>query len=632
MARAGRLPWREIDARGEVDVRARLDAVAQEELAAGFPGMQPPLIRFALVRTGEHRHHFIWTMHHVLLDGWSTSQLMAEVLRHYAGEPDAAPAARYGDYIRWLQHRDAGAERAWWTGALGGVEEPTLLARCLPRAAPAEPSARAEGAARLEAGEVRTSFTEQETARLQAFARRERITLNTLVQAAWALVLQRHAGQETVVFGTTVAGRPAELPDAERAVGLFINTLPMACTPRSGAAVGDWLRELQAQGLRMREHEHTPLYDIQRWMGTDAAGLFDTLLVFENYPVDGALHALPAGAGGRGGRAARGNALPGHAAGAARARADAAAAARPRRIDAAAAGRLADQLVRGLRALAEDAGRALGSLDVLAPADIHQAPASAVVDGHDTIHRLFERQARLRPDAVALRFEDDALTYGELDRRANRLRAAGAGPEARVGVALGRGLDLVVSLLAVLKSGAAYVPLDPDYPPGADRLHGGRQRHGLRGHAGRPVGCLAAARGPGRGGSPVRCRRLARHAAGCGGASRPPRLRDLHLGLHRAAQGGAAVPSPGGAAAARHRRMVPLRPRGRLDAVPLLRVRFLRVGTLRRALHGRAAGRRPVLGEPFPAGLPGPAAHAARDRAQPDTVGLRATGGPARHL
>ncbi len=469
VARAGRLPWREIDARSEIDVPARLDAIAQEELAAGFPGMQPPLIRFALVRTGEHGYHFIWTMHHVLLDGWSTSQLMAEVLRHYAGLPDAAPAGRYGDYIRWLQHRDAEADRAWWTGALGGVEEPTLLARCLPRATPAEPSARGEGAARLEAGEVRASFTEQETARLQAFARRERVTLNTLVQAAWALVLQRHAGQETVVFGTTVAGRPAELLGAERAVGLFINTLPMACTPRSGAAVGDWLRELQAQGLRMREHEHTPLYDIQRWMGTDAAGLFDTLLVFENYPVDGALHALPAGLEAEVAAQREETHYPVTLLAllepvlTLQLRHD------PQRIDAAAAGMLADQLVRGLRALAEDAGRALGSLDVLALPDALQAPAPVAVDGHDTIYRLFERQARLRPDAVALRFEDDALTYGELDRRANRLahrlRAAGAGPEARVGVALGRGLDLVVALLAVLKSGAAYVPLDPDYPP-----------------------------------------------------------------------------------------------------------------------------------------------------------------------
>ncbi|WP_230681666.1 condensation domain-containing protein, partial [Paracidovorax cattleyae] len=379
VARAGRLPWREIDARGDVrdarDMRALLDAVAQEELAAGFPGMQPPLIRFALVRTGEHGHHFIWTMHHVLLDGWSTSQLMAEVLRHYAGEPDAAPAGRYRNYIRWLQHRDAEADRAWWTGALGDVEEPTLLARCLPRPAPSAPSVRDGGSARPDAGQVQKSFTQEETARLQGFVRRERITLNTLVQAAWALVLQRHAGQETVVFGTTVAGRPAELPGAERAVGLFINTLPMACTPRSGTAVGEWLRELQAQGLHMREHEHTPLYDIQRWMGTDAAGLFDTLLVFENYPVDGALHALPAGLEAEVAAQREETHYPVTLLAllepvlTLQLRHD------PGRVDAAAAGMLADQLVRGLRALAEDAGRVLGSLDVLALPDALQAPA-----------------------------------------------------------------------------------------------------------------------------------------------------------------------------------------------------------------------------------------------------------------
>ena len=226
-------------------------------------------MRLLLLRTGTHRHHLIWTSHHLLLDGWSTALLLGEVLRHYNGE-SLPPAGQYRDYIAWLQQRDPARSDAFWRGELARIASPTLLA-----VLPGDGDGQGVLEKRLPSDA------------LEQMARRERITLNTLVQGAWALLLQQCTGQHTVTFGATVAGRPAELPGAEQIIGLFINTLPVIVTPDPALKVADWLRALQRQNLATREFEHTPLYDLQRQAGQGA--LFDTLLVFENYPVDSAL-------------------------------------------------------------------------------------------------------------------------------------------------------------------------------------------------------------------------------------------------------------------------------------------------------------------------------------------------------
>ncbi|MBY4899393.1 condensation domain-containing protein, partial [Cupriavidus sp. AU9028] len=230
------------------------------------------------------RHHLVWTVHHLLLDGWSTAQLLGEVLRHYAGEALPATAGRFADYIGWLQARDAGASEAFWREQLQPLDAPTRLLASLP--APQQEHGHAEQHHLLDA---------TETATLAAFARTQKVTLNTLVQAAWLVLLQRCTGQDCVAFGATVAGRPAELPAAQQMLGLFINTLPVVASPRPQQRIGDWLREVQALNLAAREHEHTPLYDIQRWAGHGGQALFDSIVVFENYPVDAALRRAPAG-------------------------------------------------------------------------------------------------------------------------------------------------------------------------------------------------------------------------------------------------------------------------------------------------------------------------------------------------
>ncbi|EHF09051.1 hypothetical protein HMPREF1030_05634, partial [Pseudomonas aeruginosa] len=227
---------------------------AEAEREAGFDPARAPLQRLVLVPLANGRMHLIYTYHHILMDGWSNAQLLAEVLQRYAGQEVAATVGRYRDYIGWLQSRDAMATEFFWRDRLASLEMPTRLAR----------QARTEQPGQ---GEHLRELDPQTTRQLASFAQGQKVTLNTLVQAAWALLLQRHCGQETVAFGATVAGRPAELPGIEAQIGLFINTLPVIAAPQPQQSVAEYLQGMQALNLALREHEHTPLYDIQRWAG-----------------------------------------------------------------------------------------------------------------------------------------------------------------------------------------------------------------------------------------------------------------------------------------------------------------------------------------------------------------------------
>ncbi|GJG95403.1 non-ribosomal peptide synthetase [Cupriavidus pauculus] len=445
---------------------AEIDAFAASQRAQGFDLEQPPLMRVALLRTGTTRHHLVWTVHHLLLDGWSTAQLLGEVLRHYAGDALAPTAGRFADYIGWLQSRDTDASRAFWQGQLLPLDEPTRLLTALPAPVTGE-TGQGEQQHELDAGE---------TAALAAFARTQKVTLNTLVQAAWLLVLQRCTSQPCVAFGATVAGRPAELPASQQMLGLFINTLPVVAAPQPQQPVGDWLRHVQALNLALREHEHTPLYEVQRWAGQSGQALFDSIVVFENYPVDAALRRTPDGVAFSGVRNVAETNYPLtllfahtdtlHL---------------TCRFDRALLGgvearQLADSLFAMLRQMAADATRPLAAIGLLAPADAQAAlalgTATEPYPAATPVHRLFEVRAAEQPDAIALCFGDQLLTYAALNRRANalahRLVARGVGPDVAVGVLAERSVEMVVALLAIMKAGGAYVPFDPDYP--ADRL------------------------------------------------------------------------------------------------------------------------------------------------------------------
>ncbi|WP_277965037.1 amino acid adenylation domain-containing protein, partial [Pseudomonas sp. RIT-To-2] len=312
------------------------------------------------------------------------------------------------------------------------------------------------------------------TQALADFARQQRVTVNTLVQAAWLLLLQRYTGQACVTFGATVSGRPAELAGVEQQLGLFINTLPVIASPRAEQPVGDWLEQVQQLNLALREHEHTPLYEIQRWAGGAAEGLFDTLLVFENYPVSEALQqGAPAGLVFSGAQNQEQTNYPLTLAVGLGATLSVHYSYDCAHFTAASVQQLAGQFGRLLAALVEDARAPVGELPLLDAAAQRQIVqgwnrTDADYPAQQCLTSLIEAQVQRSPDAVALLFGEQRLSYGELNQRANRLahhlRERGVGPDVLVGIAAERSLEMVVGLLAILKAGGAYVPLDPEYP------------------------------------------------------------------------------------------------------------------------------------------------------------------------
>ncbi|USS54776.1 non-ribosomal peptide synthase/polyketide synthase [Pseudomonas kermanshahensis] len=459
------LPFTEHDWRGLPELEHALQTLAAGEREQGFTLDQAPLLRLVLVRTGAGRHQLIYTSHHILMDGWSSSRLLGEVLQHYAGYPLPTQAGNYRDYIAWLQRQDGAAAEAFWMVQLNELQAPTHLVQAI-----CEPQA-STGTGQHD---LEQHFDAQQTARIETFARANRVTVNTLVQAAWLLVLQRYTGQASVCFGATVAGRPAELAGVETQIGLFINTLPVVGAPRAEQTVGDWIAQVQTSNLALREFEHTPLYDVQRWAGLGGEALFDTLVVFESYPVSEALkQGAPGGLqfGDVGIQeqtnypltllVSLGETLS------IQYRHDLA------RWNPATLQQVARHLSHLLQAMTQDAGRVLGELSLFAADEQQQIlqgwnPSHGQYPDHRAIHHLIEAQVQRAPNAPALAFGEQTMSYGELNRRANRLahklRELGVGPDVRVGIAMERGLEMVIGLLGILKAGGAYVPLDPGYP------------------------------------------------------------------------------------------------------------------------------------------------------------------------
>ncbi|MBJ9978442.1 amino acid adenylation domain-containing protein, partial [Pseudomonas sp. S30] len=453
-----RIPFVEHDRRHSTTLGTELDALALAEREAGFDLARGPLLRLTLVRTGDGEHHLIYTNHHILMDGWSSSRLLGEVLQRYAGMAPVQGEGRFRDYIQWLHAQDADASEAFWRERLAVLDEPTRLAQALK----SDVLESGQGLCALELDAAQTQ-------RLATFAREQRVTLNTLVQATWLLLLQRYTGQACVAFGATVAGRPAELPGIEEQLGLFINTLLVVASPRPEQHVGDWVQHVQALNLALREHEHTPLYDIQRWAGRSGEPLFDNILVFENYPVADALQqAAPAGLRFGEVRVQERTNYPLTVVVQVGEHLQADFGFDRACFDAPAIEQLAAHFQHLLLQLPDAAQRPLG--EVTLPA----LPLQAVADHASTacIHERIEAQAAHAPQAIAVSFAGESLSYGDLNRRANRLahklREQGVGPDVLVGLAVERGFGMIVGLLAILKAGGAYVPLDPEYPQ--DRL------------------------------------------------------------------------------------------------------------------------------------------------------------------
>ncbi|GAA2000423.1 hypothetical protein GCM10009799_29700 [Nocardiopsis rhodophaea] len=464
------LPWAEEDWRGcaPADRDGKLTELLAGQRREGFDPSRAPLLRAGAIRLDDSVWQLVWNFHHIVLDGWSSATVLRELFEAYvalqAGRVPELPQVRpYRDHVEWLQGQDLAAAEGYWRDLLSDVTE----------ASPLGMDRRAEAGRRDEDYDRMEDVLPADLcARLEETARRRRLTVNTLFQGAWSLLLSRYAGSEDVVYGVTSSGRPADLAGAEGIVGLFINTLPARVACPDGEELGAWLGRLQQSQIDQRRYDFTPLNRVQEWSGVPAGSpLFESILVFENYPADfsvldqlselrvAELHSTE-----QTNYPLTAVIVPG---------------ARTRvklwfdrtRIDPGAAEGLLGHMHRLLEEMCGTPGRRLGDVDMLT--DAERGALAAWTDtareyGSECPHHAVSRQAEATPEAVALRFGDRELSYAELDERSERLarhlRERGVAKGAVVGLCLHRSVELVVGLLGVLKAGAAYLPLSPDDP------------------------------------------------------------------------------------------------------------------------------------------------------------------------
>jgi amino acid adenylation domain-containing protein len=465
--REAALPWQEIDwsETGDAGQKQRLEAYLNEDLERGFELWAPPLMRVGLFRLAERHWQVVWSFHHILLDGRSAAMLLREISERYAAEvggrePQLPPRWPYREYVGWLEGQDLDNAEEYWRTLLKGVWAPAP-----PIGGPT---------AETGYGSAWRELSRERTRELEEFARREHVTTSTLLHGAWGVLLNRYTNDQDVVFGSTSSGRPGSLRGAREMLGQFIDTLPVRVRAEGSSRVGAWLRELHQQLVASRSYEFSPLAHVRAEAG---CGLFESVVVYGNDPIERSLERPAAGleASSVEVRRSANHALS--------------VIAEPRedvlrlgltyrreRFSELQVERLLDQLQRVLVGMARSPAGRVVELPLLSEEEerrrlaVSRGPTVAVPVR--CVHELVGERAAREPAGTALTEGEVRLTYGELERRANRLARylveLGVAPERTVAVSCERSIDMVVGMLGVLKAGGAYVPLDPAYP--ADRL------------------------------------------------------------------------------------------------------------------------------------------------------------------
>ncbi|MDR4435229.1 non-ribosomal peptide synthetase [Bacillus tequilensis] len=442
----------------------------QKDKARGFDLIQDSLMRVSILRTEDDQVRLIWSFHHILMDGWCLPLITKEVFETYyelleRRKPEREAVTPYSRYIEWLEDQDHQNASAYWQKYLDGYEGQTVLLK--------EPvSNQAKG---YQKQMLACRLGKQLSEEIRQTASKHHVTVNTFIQSAWGLLLQRYNNSQDVVFGSVVSGRPAEIPGIESMVGLFINTIPVRITAQPGMTVEQVLKMSQEQALASQGYDTFPLYEIQA-QTEQKQQLISHIMVFENYPVEKQMEhmkpnrdaldiinfhmeehthydfnfiVMPAG------------------------EIDIHFVYNSNVYDHASVERMQTHFIQIMKQMADDQDIRVQDLEILT-ADERSLlidkfnDTAAEYPKEKTINQLFEEQAERTPEQVAIVFEDEKLTYRQLNERANRLartlRANGLQADRLTAIISDHSIDLVVGILAVLKAGGAYVPIDPDYP------------------------------------------------------------------------------------------------------------------------------------------------------------------------
>ncbi len=472
------LPWIFHDWRGQPLQQQSLswtEAISHDR-TLGFNPQSAPMMRCTLARTRENEWKFLWSHHHLLTDGWCLPILLNDAISIYESENSglaySQPKPRpYRDYIEWLSARDLDQARQYWRKNLAGFDTPTTIGTLPTRTDLAETSYQ----------DYAVELDENTSNELRTLSKQHSLTLSILIQGAWSLVLSRYSGSDDVVFGATVSGRPPEIAEVDGMVGLFINTLPVRIAVHSSQTLIDFLIDIREQQLTRDEYAYTPLVEIHACTDVPVRqALFESIVIFENYPVDEMLDqkadalqfddvkvmeqtSFPFTI-----TASPGNRIP------IKLTCDTS------RLDNAQAQRLLKHFTNLLSSISNKINDTveswrrtmLDSSELLAL--IQDGNQTICHSGHHdlTFPRLFEIQAQRNPDRIAVMFEDQKLTYAELNslanKVANQLQLLDIGESQSVAIYMHRSANLLAALIGVQKSGATYIPLDPSYP--ADRI------------------------------------------------------------------------------------------------------------------------------------------------------------------
>ncbi|KAE8559798.1 non-ribosomal peptide synthetase [Paenibacillus polymyxa] len=448
-----------------------LDKKAEDDKLRGFDLEHDALVRVTILRTEEQSYHVLWSFQHILMDGWCLPQLTQELFETYSAlasgkQPAGDKGSDYGAYIEWLEKQDDQAASGYWTAFLAGYEGQTVL--------PGQKEPAPNG--RFTADHVTAELGKDLSERMDRVAKQRLVTVNTLLQAAWGVMLQKYNGTNDAVFGSVVAGRPAEIPGIESMIGLFINTVPVRVTSEADTVFADLMVKLQERALESGRYDYYPLYEIQA-RSVQKQNLINHIIAFENYPVDEQMEQA--------GDQQHGDltiadvqmeeqtnynfnvtVVPGVEI---EIRFDFNAEV----FDKDSIERLKGHLVHLLEQVTDNPEITVGELELVTEAE----KADLLGRFNDTITefprgktliQLFEEQAERIPDAAAISLNEQELTYRELNERVNRLartlRSHGISKGRLVAIMAERSIEMVVGMLAAHKAGAAYVPIDPEYP------------------------------------------------------------------------------------------------------------------------------------------------------------------------
>ncbi|GFE67457.1 non-ribosomal peptide synthetase [Chroococcus sp. FPU101] len=449
------LDWRNIS-----NFEEQLKEFLQQQRSDGFNLSKAPLMRLTLIQKAENVYQFIWCYHHLLLDGWSVPLLIQEFLAFYQGKSINLEPCPYRDYIAWLQQQDLGKAERFWKDNLKDFTVPTSLNNT--HYTESQESVYKE---------QQYQFSSEFTTEIQTFARQHQLTLNTIIQGAWALLLNCYSGEDDVLFGTTVSGRPTDLAGSEGMIGLFINTLPVRVKIPVQTSVLFWLKQLQNQQIERQQYAYSSLVDIHRVSDVPRnLPLFESLVIFENYPIEPTLLQLFLEI--RNIQTTEQTNFPLTLYAMVNPQLTLRMLYEDSRFTSDEICRMMGHLETILLNIVREPKQLLSEISLLTPGE--QQFLREWNNTHTEypqelcFHQLFEQQVKKTPDAIAVVFEQETLTYRELNEKANQLAQyllnLGVKSESIIGIYLERSLLMVITLLGILKSGSVYVPLDPTYP------------------------------------------------------------------------------------------------------------------------------------------------------------------------